>query len=74
MDNMILYTTHCPKCKVLETKLKSKNIPYIEVTDEKIMEEKNIEFLPMLEVGGVLMSFATANAFINEYPSNNIGE
>jgi hypothetical protein len=52
---------------VLETKLKAKNIQYLEVTDEEIMQAKNIEFVPMLEVNGVLMSFATANSFINDY-------
>lgn len=67
MNNIILYTTHCPKCRVLETKLKAKQIQYIEVTDEAIMQEKNIEFVPMLEVDGILMSFATANNFINNY-------
>jgi hypothetical protein len=67
MNNVILYTTHCPKCRVLETKLKSKNIKYIEETDETIMQKKNIEFLPMLEVDGNLMDFATANVFINNY-------
>jgi glutaredoxin-related protein len=67
MNNVILYTTHCPKCRVLETKLKSKNINYVEETDETIMQKKNIEFLPMLEVDGNLMDFATANVFINNY-------
>jgi hypothetical protein len=52
---------------VLETKLKAKNIQYLEVTDEAIMQEKNIEFVPMLEVDGILMSFTTANNFINDY-------
>lgn len=67
MNNVILYTTHCTKCRVLETKLKSKNINYVEETDETIMQKKNIEFLPMLEVDGNLMDFATANVFINNY-------
>lgn len=67
MNNVILYTTHCLKCRVLETKLKSKNINYVEETDETIMRKKNIEFLPMLEVDGNLMDFATANVFINNY-------
>lgn len=67
MNNIILYTTHCPKCRVLESKLKAKNIKYVEVTDEMVMQAKNIEFLPMLEAGGVLMDFATANNFINNY-------
>ena len=67
MNNIVLYTTHCPKCRVLETKLKSKNIQYTEVTDETVIQEKNIEFLPMLEADGKLMDFATANNFINNY-------
>ena len=67
MNNITLYTTHCPKCRVLETKLKAKNIQYTEVTDEAVMQEKNIEFLPMLEANGDLMDFATANNFINNY-------
>lgn len=67
MSNITLYTTHCPRCRVLESKLKSKNIQYTEVTDEIAMQEKNIEFLPMLEADGILMDFATANSFINNY-------
>ena len=67
MNNMILYTTHCPKCRVLETKLKAKQIQYLEVTDETIMQAKNIEFVPVLEVDGILMNFTTANNFINNY-------
>ena len=67
MNNITLYTTHCPKCRVLESKLKAKNIQYVEVTDEVAMQEKNIEFLPMLEADGILMDFATANNFINKY-------
>ena len=31
--NVILYSTHCPKCCVLEKKLKQKNISYDEVND-----------------------------------------
>ena len=26
--NIVLYTTHCPKCKVLEQKLKDKKVEY----------------------------------------------
>lgn len=70
MNDIILYTTHCPKCRVLESKLKAKNIQYVEVTDEVVMQEKNIEFLPMLEANGVLMDFSTANNFINNYTNN----
>ena len=57
-----LYTTHCPKCKVLEKKLNSKNINYNEVTDTNIMISKGFTSTPMLEVDGTIMDFSQANS------------
>ena len=62
-----LYTTHCPKCKILEQKLKSKNIEYVEFTDVDKMIEMGFSMMPMLEVNGIIMDFATANKWINEF-------
>ena len=67
MNNIILYTTHCPKCIVLEKKLKSKNIQYVEVTDINVMQKKDIMFTPVLEVDGEMMNFVKANEYINNY-------
>ena len=64
---IILYSTNCPKCKVLEQKLKSKNIEYIEFTDVNKMIEMGFSVMPMLEVEGVIMDFGTANKWINEF-------
>ena len=64
---IILYTTHCPKCKILEQKLKSKNIEYVEFTDVDKMIEMGFSMMPMLEVNGIIMDFATANKWINEF-------
>ena len=64
---IILYSTNCPKCKVLEQKLKSKNIEYIEFTDVDKMIEMGFSVMPMLEVDGVIMDFGTANKWINEF-------
>ena len=64
---IILYSTNCPKCKVLEQKLKSKNIEYIEFTDVNKMIEMGFSVMPMLEVDGVIMDFGTANKWINEF-------
>lgn len=44
-----LYTTHCLMCQLVEEKLKEKNIPYEEITDESIMEEKGFTYVPVLE-------------------------
>ena len=64
---IILYTTHCPKCKILTKKLTEKNIEYIEFTDVDKMIEMGFSVMPMLEVDGVVMDFATANKWINEF-------
>jgi glutaredoxin len=63
---VILYTTFCPKCRVLETKLKQKGIEYKEITDIDIMTEKGFMSVPMLEVDNFVMNFTEANTWINE--------
>lgn len=66
MGNIILYTTSCPKCKILKTKLKEKGVDYQEVIDINIMKEKGFHSVPMLEVNGETMNFTQANTWINE--------
>ena len=63
---VVLYTTHCPKCMVLEKKLASKNISYEEVTDVDLMISKGLDAMPVLEVDDTVMDFKTANTWINE--------
>ena len=67
MDNIKLYTTHCPKCKVLESKLKNKNIEYDEISDIEEIQSKGYMSVPILEVNGKGMDFVTANAWVNNY-------
>ena len=62
---IILYTTHCPKCRVVESKLKQKNIKYEECADVKTMQDKGLTFAPVLEVDGNLYDFTEAVKFIN---------
>ena len=62
--NVVLYSTHCPKCKVLELKLKQKNIDYEEVTDMEIMQEKGFMSVPQLEVDGTIYNFKDAVCWI----------
>jgi len=63
--NIILYTIGCPKCKILESKLKSKSINFTMVSDEKILEEKGFDLLPVLEVDGKIMNFSDAVKWVN---------
>lgn len=60
-----LYTTNCPKCRVLETKLKQKNIEFDVVDDENVMIEKGFMEAPMFEVDEEIMNFASAISWIN---------
>lgn len=64
--NVVLYSTHCPKCGVLEKKLSSSNIDYDIITDENLMIEKGFMSVPMLEVDGEIMDFKAAVEWINK--------
>lgn len=61
-----LYSTHCPRCRVLEDKLEDKDIEYTVVTDVEEMSKLNIMSVPMLKVDGNLLPFKEANDWINE--------
>lgn len=62
---IIFYSTHCPRCRVLEMKLKQKNIQYQTNTNVDEMLDKGIKEAPMLEVDGQLLNFAAAVKWIN---------
>lgn len=64
MEN-ILYSTGCPKCRVLEAKLQAKNVPYKKNNDVAVMEEKGMMSLPYLEIDGKLMDFGEAVRWVN---------
>ena len=61
-----LYSTHCPRCIVIQDKLEDKNIEYTIVTDVEEMSKLNIMSVPMLKVNDELLPFKEANDWINE--------
>jgi len=63
---VILYSTHCPKCNILEKKLDSENIKYATVTDADVMIEKGFKSTPILEVDGVVKTFKEAIDWLEE--------
>lgn len=69
MDKIILYTTNCPKCKVLEKKLENKNVEF-EIVDniDKVLEIADrfgIMSAPILEVNDNVMEFNKAVEFVD---------
>lgn len=63
---VILYTTGCPKCKVLEKKLRDKGIEFEVETDVDLMIEKGYLMAPVLVVDGKEYEFGEAVTWVNE--------
>lgn len=64
---IILYSTHCPQCIILENMLKELNISYIENNDTETMIDMGFKSVPMLQVGDQIMNMKEAMAWIKEY-------
>lgn len=60
-----LYSTGCPKCKVLKSKLDSKKIEYTIIEDIEVMRNKGFNSLPVLEVDGTIYEFREAVNYVN---------
>lgn len=67
MEKIILYSTGCPMCTVVEKKMKNKNIDYDICNDIDEMIKLKIKKVPVLKVGDVLMDFETAIKYINDF-------
>ncbi len=68
MKKFILYTTGCPKCRILEKKLTDKKVEYQVVCDpEKIKAKGNA--VPMLEIieedNSQVLNYYEAVKFVN---------
>lgn len=70
MDDIILYSTGCPKCNVLKKKLSEKNIVFTENNNTDEMLDMGIMSVPVLKVNGVMMEFVEANKWVNTQEDN----
>ena len=64
--DIILYSTGCPKCKILKKKWEDKIIDYVENDDIETMISLGIEQVPVLSVDNKLFQFAEAVKWVNE--------
>ena len=62
-----LFTTHCPKCSVIEEKLKAKGISYVEHTDVDEMIGLGYTTVPVLLIDGKELPFGEAVKWINSW-------
>ena len=61
-----LYTTHCPQCKVLQTKLDEKGIKYNVIEDVKLMRKMGLMSAPALQIEDDIFTFGQAIKWVNE--------
>ena len=66
IKNIILYSTGCPKCKVLEQKLDKKGIEYEKRTSLDEMLELGFKSAPVLSVDGEIFEFSKAVKAVND--------
>ena len=62
---IILYTTGCPKCSVLEKKLDMKGVVYSKVDSVDEIRKAGVKSVPTLCADGVMMPFADAIRYVN---------
>lgn len=59
-----LYSTNCPKCKMLEKQLNKNKIEYEVITDRNIMIKKGFSSAPKLEINGEIMDYNVAMKWV----------
>lgn len=64
-DNIILYSTGCPRCEVLKSKLNDKAISYTENNSVDEMTALGITQVPILSVNGTMYEFKEAVDWVN---------
>lgn len=62
-----VYTTHCPKCNMLEKRLTETGIEFTEITDVDVMLSKGFTHVPQVEIDDTLVDFKTMNLLIRDY-------
>lgn len=65
LEEIILYSTGCPQCTVLEKKLERKGIAYTKNMNTDEMKALGINVVPVLSVNGELKAFAEAVNWVN---------
>lgn len=72
MERIVLYSTNCPKCKVITKKLEQKGIDFTEIdcradtTYIEMLSGKGFKGMPVLQVGDEYFDFMQANRWIGE--------
>ena len=67
---VIMYSTHCPKCNILEKKLNEAKIKFVTIDEvdevQKVATAHGFTTVPLLEADGQVMAFKEADDWINK--------
>ena len=66
MNNIVLFSSGCPKCKILKQKLDEKQIKYEVSEDFDELITQNLQTVPVLKVNGKYYQFGEAIKLIGE--------
>ena len=66
MNNIIFYTTNCPKCKVLKTKMDAVKLTYNTCEDVEEMLSLGIQTAPALQINDSILDFGQAIKWLKE--------
>ena len=65
-----LYSTGCPMCEVLKSKLDEKDILYNYVDDTQLMINKGFSSAPQLEINGTVYDFNSARKLVDSFDNS----
>lgn len=65
--DIIMYSTGCPNCKRLESRLKESGLNYTICQDPEILKAKNFSIIPILEIDGEMLAYRPAITWVNQY-------
>lgn len=69
-----LFSNNCPRCRVLETKLNTNNIPYQKNSDMDEIISAGFMSAPVLKVDDFYYDFANAVKWVSNFSADNCNE
>lgn len=60
------YSNNCPRCRILESQLKSANIAYEKLNDVELLISNDMLTFPVIEVDGKFMNYEASVQYIQK--------
>lgn len=57
-QHIILYSTDCPRCKLVKQMLDIHHVPYTEIADKQVILDKDFDSVPVMDINGKIMDYS----------------